>query len=82
MRARASLDENGWAALRRACPGRSGRPAIDVKLAEQVLADPKLYQASLHAIRAAGRLAPGAVPAAGASLTQAGGALSSSLRTP
>lgn len=82
MRARASLDENGWAALRRACPGRSGRPEIDVKLAEQVLADPKLYQASLHAIRVAGRLAPGAVPAAGASLTEAGSALSSSLRTP
>lgn len=82
MRARASLDENGWTALRRACPGRSGHPSIDVKLAEQVLADLKLYQASLHAIRAAGRLAPGAVPAAGASLTDAGGALSSSLRTP
>jgi carboxyl-terminal processing protease len=82
MRARASLDENGWAALRRACPRRSGRPAIDIKLAEQLLADPKLYQASLHAIRAAGRLAPGAGPAAGPSLTEAGGALSSSFRTP
>jgi carboxyl-terminal processing protease len=80
-RPRASLDETGWSTLRSACPGRPGSPAIDIKLAEQLLADQKLYSAALHAIRAADRLAPGALPAA-PSLTDAGGALSSSLRTP
>jgi len=79
--ARAALDEAGWAALRGSCPPRPGRPAIDVKLAEQVLADPKLYLAALHAIGSGGRLTPGK-PAAGPSLTDARATLSSSLRLP
>ena len=77
--ARASLDEAGWAALRRACPPQPGRPAVDVKVAQRLLADPKLYLAAVHAIHAASRIAPGSQVAAsaGASLTEAERALSS-----
>lgn len=78
---RAGLDETGWAALRRACPARSSHPEIDVKLAEQVLADGKLYAAAVQALRAGRALAPNAIPA-GVSLTEPGTALSSELRTP
>ena len=82
MQARAALDENGWVTLRRACPALPRRPALDLKLAEQVLADPKLYVAALHAIHAAGRIAPGSIPPAGPSLTDAGAALSSGVVNP
>ena len=82
MQARASLDENGWVTLRRGCPALPRRPALDLKLAEQVLADSKLYVAALHAIHAAGRIAPGSIPPAGPSLTDAGAALSSGYGNP
>lgn len=79
--ARVSLDEAGWTALRRSCPPRPGRPAVDVQLAEQLLADPKLYLAALHAIGSGGRLKADGLPA-GPSLTESGATLSSNLRLP
>jgi carboxyl-terminal processing protease len=48
-RPRAALDERAWSELRRACPARRTSPAIDLKLAERILADPKLYSGALHA---------------------------------
>ena len=54
---RASLDERGWADLRRSCPPRSGDRAIDVAVAERLLADPVLYSQALHMIGAAPSLA-------------------------
>ena len=48
--ARAALDEPAWSRLRRSCPARHSSPAIDIKLAERLLADPRLYSAALHAI--------------------------------
>ncbi|HEV2334753.1 MAG TPA: S41 family peptidase [Stellaceae bacterium] len=47
---RAALDEHAWSQLRRACPGRRTSPAIDLKLAARLLADPKLYRAAQHAL--------------------------------
>jgi carboxyl-terminal processing protease len=52
-RPRASLDEEGWAALRRACPTTRNRPNLDLLLAERLLADPRLHAAALHALPAA-----------------------------
>ena len=47
---RAGLDGNGWQRLRRLCPPRLTRPAIDRALAERLLANPKLYAAALQAL--------------------------------
>ena len=52
---RASLDEEGWAALRRSCPSNRNRPALDLLLAKQLFADARFYTAALHALPAAGR---------------------------
>ena len=48
--ARAALDEAGWAACGK--PARRGvpAPAIDVTLAERLIADPALYAAALQSV--------------------------------
>ena len=78
---RASLDERGWADLRRSCPPRSGDRAIDVAVAERLLGDPILYTQALHMIGAAPNLAAkpvGNAPAASErALTGVDGSLSS-----
>ena len=56
-RPRAALDDHAWSELHRSCPGRRASPAIDLKLAERVLADPKLYSAALNTLPASTRLA-------------------------
>ncbi len=63
-RPRAALDEGAWSELRRLCPARRTSPVIDLKLAEQVLADPKLYSEALHALSVVTQLGEGA-PAGG-----------------
>jgi carboxyl-terminal processing protease len=70
-RARATLDEAAWKALRSSCPPRAADNPADVKLALRLLADPALYQEAVHAI------APSSKLAAGVGLTAGGGALSS-----
>jgi large subunit ribosomal protein L33 len=52
-RPRASLDERAWSMLRRACPALPGSPALDIKVAERVLADPTRYGQAVGAIRPA-----------------------------
>src|SRR5262249_50804803 len=84
-RVRASLDDRSWAELRKACPARSRSPEVDLKLAERVLADPKLYSAAVGTAGPAPRVAhAGQMPAPGAepSLTGTEGALSSGARVP
>ena len=77
-RPRAALDERGWAELRQACPPRRTRPAIDLLLAEALLADPKLYASALRVLPPAPRRAPGGAATAPApALTDAKPALSS-----
>src|SRR4029077_9167131 len=87
-RPRAALDEGAWSELRRLCPARRTSPVIDLKLAERVLADPKLYSEALHALSvptqlgegapAGGRSEPGSTPEPG--LTGVKRALSSQSR--
>ncbi len=85
-RARASLDENGWAQLRRSCPARPGDHDIDLKVAKRLLSDPVLYSQAVHAITPGPNLA--SAPSAAAAnpvepaLTGASPALSSSPRNP
>jgi carboxyl-terminal processing protease len=82
---RAGLSEPAWSALRSACPARTTSPAIDVKIAERVLADPARYTAALDAIHPAAnpaRSSQAAVPADAAALTGVGGAISSQSRSP
>jgi carboxyl-terminal processing protease len=77
--ARAALDERGWAQLRLSCPPRHTSPGIDLKLAERVLGDPKLYSEALRALPASTRLAENAPSASAApSLTDGDRGLSSS----
>jgi carboxyl-terminal processing protease len=59
-RARAALDDPAWAALRQSCPPRHATPTIDLKLAERILADPKLYAEALYTLPATARLAENA----------------------
>ncbi|HZK92344.1 MAG TPA: S41 family peptidase [Stellaceae bacterium] len=82
-RPRASLDDPGWAALRRTCPAQQTSPALDLKLAERVLSDPARYSAALGAIHPAtmSALAPPA-SAGPAGLTAVDGGLSSNPRSP
>jgi carboxyl-terminal processing protease len=56
VRPRAALDERAWSELRHLCPGRRERPAIDLRLAERVLADPKLYGEALHGLSVTAQL--------------------------
>jgi hypothetical protein len=65
------------------CPPRHTSPAIDLKLAQRLLADPKLYAEALRALPAATRLADNAAAAGGAAepaLTGGDRALSSPQR--
>ncbi len=77
--ARTGLDEHGWSELRHTCPASRTSPPIDLKLAERVLADPKLYAEAVHALSAGTRIAQGSPPDAPAApgLTGADHALSS-----
>ena len=50
FRPRAGLDERAWAELRHSCPPSHASPAVDLTLAERVLADPKLYSEAVHAL--------------------------------
>ena len=50
---RRGLDDQGWARLRQSCPGRETKPAIDLKLAERLLSDPRLYSQALRGIQSA-----------------------------
>jgi carboxyl-terminal processing protease len=79
---RAGLDERSWSVLRGACPPRPDRPTADLKLAERILADPRLYAQALHAVPAARQIAQRASSGAGteAALTGTGRALSSPSR--
>jgi carboxyl-terminal processing protease len=54
---RAGLDEQAWAELRQSCPPRHGSPDIDLKLAERLLAEPRLYSQAIISLPAAPRLA-------------------------
>jgi carboxyl-terminal processing protease len=63
-RPRAALDGRGWSDLRRSCPPGHTSPAIDLKLAKRMLADPKLYGEALNMLPAAIRVAERA-PSAG-----------------
>jgi carboxyl-terminal processing protease len=78
-RARASLDDPAWVALRKNCPTQQGSPALDIKIAERLLTDPARYSAALGTIHPASASAavPPDLPAA---LTASGGGLSSSPR--
>jgi carboxyl-terminal processing protease len=82
LRPRAGLDERAWSELRRSCPARQTSPAVDLKMAERVLADPGLYAAALHPPRGATALARNAPPVAQPerALTDVDGALSSRQR--
>jgi hypothetical protein len=64
--------------LRRACPPRDGDRAIDLMVAERLLADPVLYSQALHSMSPslAEKPARTAPPATGAALTGAEGTLS------
>jgi carboxyl-terminal processing protease len=78
-RPRAALDEPAWSELRGLCPARRTSPVIDLKLAERVLADPRLYSEALNALPAATHLAERAPASRRAepALTDANRALSS-----
>ena len=78
FRPRASLDARAWAELRQSCPPRHTSPAIDLELAEHLLADPRLDGEALRALPAATQLAQGA--AAGHALTDRNRTLSSPTR--
>lgn len=57
LRARDGLDERAWSELRQSCPARQTSPALDLKLAEHVLGDRRLYASALHALHASAHLA-------------------------
>ncbi|HEV8680558.1 MAG TPA: S41 family peptidase, partial [Stellaceae bacterium] len=82
LRPRAALDEPGWTALRRSCPPVHTRPAIDLKLAERILADPKVYSQAVNALPLATRIAENATGSGGPepALTDVDRALSSRSR--
>lgn len=82
-RARASLDDPAWKALRRTCPAETNAPTLDIKVAERVLSDAARYGAALGAIH------PGSVSAAvphaappDRALTAGGSGLSSDRQAP
>jgi carboxyl-terminal processing protease len=87
---RASLDDAGWAELRRSCPPRRGDRAVDIAVADRLLADPVLYSQVVHMMGASSSFAakpvgtiPGATAATSAgALTGLDGALSSGDRYP
>ncbi|MGH7046059.1 MAG: S41 family peptidase [Stellaceae bacterium] len=84
-RPRATLDDAGWLRLRASCPPRLGDRAIDLAVAERLLADPRLYSQAVHAIAGTASLAAQSRrPAAAANPTLTGetGALSSQPANP
>jgi carboxyl-terminal processing protease len=82
-RPRASLSEADWSQLRRSCPERPGDPAIDMTVAERLLADPDLFGQAVHVIAPSARLAADvAGPAGAADLTGSRGSLLSGTRAP
>jgi carboxyl-terminal processing protease len=85
-RPRASLSEADWSQLRRSCPARQGDHAIDMTVAERLLADPDLFGQAVHVIARTPKLATGsALPAAasvGRGLTGVFGSLLSPTRFP
>jgi carboxyl-terminal processing protease len=58
-RPRSSLSEADWSQLRRSCPERLGDRAIDLTVAERLLADPDLFSQAVHVIAPAAKLAAG-----------------------
>jgi carboxyl-terminal processing protease len=56
-RPRASLSEADWSQLRRSCPERLGDHAIDMTVAERLLADPDLFSQAVHVITPTATLA-------------------------
>jgi carboxyl-terminal processing protease len=83
-RRRGGLDEQDWAQLRQACPARQTKPGIDLKLAQRLLSEPRLYSQALQAFAAAANLTPSTPGAAlaPAALTDSASALSSGTRQP
>jgi carboxyl-terminal processing protease len=86
-RSRASLDENAWSQLRRACPARQGDHEIDVKVAKRLLSDPVLYSQAVQTISATPHVASAppldtAAAPTEPDLTRAGGSLFSDPRRP
>jgi carboxyl-terminal processing protease len=65
-RPRASLSEADWSQLRRSCPERLGDHAIDMAVAQRLLADPDLFSQAVHVIAPTAKLAAGGSGAAGA----------------
>jgi carboxyl-terminal processing protease len=63
LRSRSVLDERGWSDLRHSCPARQTSPAVDLKLAERVLADHRLYASAVHSLRGNTHLAHNPAPA-------------------
>jgi carboxyl-terminal processing protease len=82
LRPRSGLDERAWSDLRQSCPARQTSPAVDLKLAERVLADPRLYASAVHSLQASTHLAHHAAPAGSSerALTDVDRALSSRQR--
>ena len=67
---------------RQSCPGRSTKPVIDIKVAERLLADTRLYSQALQAAGRSASLTPGAPGGRqmAAGLTERANALSSDAR--
>jgi carboxyl-terminal processing protease len=78
-RPRASLSEADWLQLRRSCPGRSGDRAIDMAVAQRLLADPNLFSQAVHVIAPSAKLAAGST---GSDLTRSPGSLLSGTPAP
>jgi carboxyl-terminal processing protease len=78
---RAALDDTGWTELRRACPPRPSDRAIDMAVAERLLADPVLYGQAVHMMSVSSSLAAkpvgAAPPTSEGALTGVDGSLSS-----
>jgi carboxyl-terminal processing protease len=85
-RPRASLSEADWSQLRRSCPERLGDHAIDMTVAERLLADPDLFSQAVHVIAPIAKLAAGGSGAASAAarpdLTGSPGSLLSGTHAP
>src|SRR5205823_114061 len=60
---RPRLCGRAWSELRQSCPARQTSPAIDLKLAEHLLSDQRLYVSALNALQASAPLARNPAPA-------------------
>jgi carboxyl-terminal processing protease len=85
-RPRAGLSEADWSQLRRSCPEALGDHAIDLTVAERLLADPELFRQALSVIDRSPKLAgepPNvAAESVGPGLTGKSGSLLSGTRFP